>query len=121
MLKSHNFCLLKDSEGENDVNVEINPDKKHLDIVKLTMDGKTATINKHELQSLVFMISKADTQAEMAAMKSVSVTQCIRSIKIKAQKDIKKGEEIIANVAIDIPTYLKKKFKGLKKPKTKVG
>ena len=120
MLKSHNFCLLKDSEGKNDVNVEINPDKKHIDIIKLTMNGKTATINKKELYTIAYLIADEEAQDRMTPTVNVEVTKYVRSIKLKAEKDIKKGEIIVANVEVEVPTYFKKKFKGLKKPKGRI-
>ena len=117
MLKSHNFCLLKDNKGDNDVEVEINFDKKQPDVIKMVMGGKTAVINKRELYSMTLLIADEIAQEELMPVNKIDVTQFTRSIRLKAEKDIKKGEEIIANVEIEVPTYLKKKFKGLKNPK----
>ena len=117
MLKSHNFCKLTDKEGQNDVEVEINFDKKQPDVVKMVMGGKTAVINKRELYSMTLLIADEIAQEELMPVKKMDVTQFTRSIKLKAEKDIKKGEFIIANVEIEVPTYIRKKFKGLKNPK----
>ena len=117
MIKSHNFCLLKDKEGKNDIEVEINFDKKQSDVVRAKMGDKIALISKKELYSMTFLIADEIAMENLMPTKKIPITQFVRAIRIKAEKDIKKGEEIVANVAMEVPTYIKNKFKGVKKPK----
>jgi hypothetical protein len=113
MIKKRNVAKLKDSNKQHDVSIEVNKKGVPSDVVVLHFDKEVAYINKKDLYDVVFMIADPDTQVEMLPTAVTTVTTYERSIKIKATKDIKKGETITANVSYSIPTTIYEGLRGV--------
>ena len=111
MLKERNKCSLPDqSNNRNNLDVEIFPDKEE---VKVTLGGKEGWISIKDLYALAFIIVGNEEQANLMPIKQVEVTKYRKQLHIRCKKDMKKGEELILNYSIDVPTVIEQNLRGI--------
>jgi hypothetical protein len=113
MIKGHNIANLTDLQGNSDVEVEINRYKGQ-DFVELrikdkkdispTDKWKSANIGINELYSLVLSLVGGEELDELIPDRQIKVKVYERQHKIKLLRDMKKGEIVVANFKIEIPT-----------------
>lgn len=102
MIKTHNKATLEDQEGVNPVDFEVNYDKDHRDYIKVTLNGKISVIKKDDLWNLVFSIVKKDQQDKMVPVLKNEMVRYQKQHEIELQKDMKKGEIVIAHCAVNV-------------------
>jgi len=101
MLEDFEKCKLPDqSNARNDLDIDIDPKKDTIDV---RVGDKKAVIKKKDLFSLAFVIADPDEQADMVPIKQTKIRKYKRQYRIKAAKDIKKGEDIIFSTEFDVP------------------
>jgi len=118
-MKGHNIANLIDINKNSDIEVEINKHDKNQNFVGLRMKRKTdnenywisADIEIKELYELVFMIVNDEQRAELIPDRQIEVKVYERQHKIKLLKDMKKGEIVVANFKVEIPTNIKDDIK----------
>lgn len=107
----HNIATLTDVRGQNDIEVEVNKDGKEEDFVEFKIrdcDGDyiKSYISIKDLYGLVFLLVGPEEQADMIPIKKTEMRSEVRKIRVKAQKDIKRGEEIVVNYKLDYPLII---------------
>ena len=114
MIKKHSIAVLKDKNGKNNVEFEINKDEKASPFVYLSMNSPDtkieAKIDKKELYGLIFSIVSPEEQEAMIPVGTKVMRRFIRQHNVRAMKDIKKGEMTVVNCNIDIPKIMADKI-----------
>jgi hypothetical protein len=108
MMKGNNIATLKDLKGINDIEVEVNKNDKQQNFVEIRMkdrdgDWIRSSIQIKDLFGLVFMIVGEKEQEELMPVRKTEVRVYERQHRIKLNKDMKKGEIVVANCRVDIP------------------
>lgn len=106
MLKSHNVAKLKNLSGKNKVIFDINFDKENEEIVKISIGDEVATVDRKELFGIgILLANSADEyeQVSKSGTKTVEMVEHIRAVTVKANKDIKAGEEVVFNIKFEVP------------------
>lgn len=104
MLEGNNIAVLKDQNGSNDVTLEVNPRTGEIaDVVKLKMGDKTAVITINDLYNFVWVIANSEQQTSLTPVRKTEVMIYERQHKVRANKNIKKGDVLIVNCKIDVP------------------
>jgi len=124
MMKGHNIANLTDLENKSDVEVEINRyiDKgKGQDFVEFRIKDKkdispsdkwkSASISIKELYELVLMLVSGEQLESLIPDRQIEVKVYERQHKIKLLRNMKKGEIVVANFKIEIPTDIKDNIK----------
>lgn len=118
-MKGHNIANLIDINKNSDIEVEINKHNKNQNFVGLRMKRKTdneiywisADVEIKELYSLVLMLVSGEQQESLIPDRQIDVKVYERQHKIKLLKDMKKGEIVVANFKVEVPTNIKDDLK----------
>lgn len=102
MIKDHNFAILKDQNGANDVEFEVNWDPKYRELVKLSFAGKSSTIKKDDLWNFIFTIVKKAQQHKMVPVIKDEMIRYTKQHEIELQRDMKKGEIVVAHCKVNV-------------------
>ncbi|MCK9370410.1 hypothetical protein M0R04_10920 [Candidatus Dojkabacteria bacterium] len=100
---------MPDLNKQNDWFLEVNwnpKDKKINDckIVRVTFpDGKEALIEREKLHAVLFAIGRADEQRELVPQTQTRVMKFKKLLKVKAFKNMEKGEELIFPYEFEVP------------------
>lgn len=120
MISYYEKFRLLDEGKKHDFYVEVNWDKKNkavkdCKLIKFTFpDGGQAIVKRELLNALLFTIARADEQREMIPVKVQPVHWKEVQVKIKATKDIRKGEDIIMSpFKISVPCDQTKEILGV--------
>jgi len=103
MLHENNQATISDLSGKNHIKIEVNTSEKYKDKLTVKMGDKKAIIKKKDLYAIAFMIADPETQADLMPVKQTRVRKQIRQYRVKAKKDIRKGEEIVFNAEVNTP------------------
>lgn len=113
MLQTQNKVVVPDLKGKNDVSFEVNfsdnPDLK--ECVKVEINGSEAIIPIKDFYGFVFVIANEEQQERMLPVRQTTVRKITKLHKIQAQKNIKKGEFVVARCETNVPVEI---FEGLK-------
>lgn len=107
MLTEHNEVKFKDTKGKNDVLCEINLPDENMNTIKMTMGGLTSFIKIKDFYTVCLMLVKGKQIERLFPIHERKVKKYKRQIKLIAQKDIKKGEQIIVTYEVDVPQVIK--------------
>jgi hypothetical protein len=77
--------------------------------------GNKCTVMKNDLYAFVFMIGDPEQQSELVPVRKTTITKYVRQHRVIAKKDIRKGEEIVVNCEIDVPTVVEEGIYGMMK------
>lgn len=82
--------------------------------------GNKCLVDKKELYSFVFMISDPEQQSNLLPVRQTTITKYMKQHKVVAKKDIKKGEMVIVNCEIDVPTVVEEGMSGYIRSKSPI-
>jgi hypothetical protein len=104
--------VVTDKAGQNDLRVTIDWDnRRNNPVLHATMGNLTAKLDGNEFWKVAFMLANEDQQTDMIPMNTQATRHFSKLVKIRANKQIKKGEEIVAKVNFSITDeHLKKIF-----------
>lgn len=102
MIKTHNIATLQDKQGINDVSFEVHWDPNDKDSIKVELAGKISFISKDDLWNMVFSIVEAEKQQKMVPVIKNEMIRYQKEHQIELQKDMKKGEIVIAHCAVNV-------------------
>lgn len=115
MLQENEKVVMDDLRGHHKVSMEVNhssnPDLK--DTVKVSMEGNDAIIPIKDLYNFVFLIANAEQQEQLMPVKQTLVRKIVKIHKIKAKKDIRKGEYVNARCETNVPVEIWEGLKGM--------
>lgn len=77
--------------------------------------GNKCAVEKKDLYAFVFMVCNPEQQSELMPVRKTTITKYVRQHRVVAKKDIKKGEEIVVNCEIDVPTVVEEGIYGMMK------
>lgn len=103
MLKDYNVITFKDKKKKNDVYCEINLPKEYRDVIKMTIGDKESYIKIKDFYSVCLLLVKSGQLESLLPNRERKVKKYKRQLTIIANKDIKKGERIIATYEVDVP------------------
>jgi hypothetical protein len=127
MLKDYYHLRLPDLNKKNDIQMEVNWNLKDGEladckVVKFIFPDKSeAYIKREDLNFFLFAIGKPEDQQKMIPQKLQKVRWYETVLKVKATKDIRKGEEIIFPIKITLPAQEENKIGSLKEKKVGSG
>ena len=115
MLESHNKVNIPDLHGKNDVEIEINSNKASQEgrVLRVRIGENTAYINYKDLYGLVWVMGNEEEQDNLMPVRSTTMRTFFKQHRVIAKKDIKKGEFIVVNCKMDVPTTITEGLKGL--------
>jgi len=102
MIKNHAKATIKDISGINDVDFEVGFDPKNKNIIKVTLAGKVSFISKDDLWNFVFSVVQTNQQQRMIPVIKDEMIRYQKEHQIELQKDMKKGEIVIAHCAVNV-------------------
>jgi hypothetical protein len=94
-----NIAELKDINGKNDIAIKVEG-KEYVEIISGKRKSK---INFLDLYNIVFIIANEEQKCNLIPTFEERIKEHRVQLTIKAQKDIKKGEDIIVNYAVKTP------------------
>lgn len=104
MITEHQKVGIQDKSSSKEVALELNWNNSVTpNDVKITIGDETAIVDLKDLYFFVFTAGTADMQSDLMPVRQTQVYKQIRQHRIIANKDIKRGQMIIANCEIDIP------------------
>src|SRR3990167_583610 len=106
MIETHEIINIEGLTCEVNWNEETKPCK----VIKFVIDGKECIIPRAELYSLLFLFGDEEQQEQLIPVKSHEVSMMRRWVKIRAKKDIKKGEILQTMVEFPVEQRVKEKF-----------
>ena len=112
MIKSYTRGEIKDLYGKKTgVKLEVNwnPDDENSNdckVIKLTLpEGKDYYVKKEEFLSFLWLIGTSEEHTKMIPQNIVTKRRFEGLVKMKATKDIRKGENIVARCFHDLPLF----------------
>lgn len=118
MIKRHEVFVVPDENKTRIMKWEVNwnpKDKKTNDCKILRVvfpDGKEMMVKREYLNSLLFIIGTPEMQQTLVPQKIVQKRRFQGQVKLKATKDISKGEEIITTCYHDLPELVEDTLSG---------
>lgn len=85
------------------ISFKIDPRK---DLVLVRVGEHKINMKKHDLWEMAWLISRQKEQDDLISIQKTHLMKFERGMKIRATKDIKKGDFIQINVPINIPTLI---------------
>lgn len=95
---------IEDMEGKNHLKVFVDWENRHgVPTLKAEMGDARAVLNAHDFWSVAFAIASDEEQEKMLITREAA-TRCFdKMVKIKATKNIQKGDEIVVRVNFTVP------------------
>lgn len=112
MIENKNKVTLPDAMGVNDVEMEVNWSPLSTDKVKVKIGDKEAVIERQDLFMFMFVIAKPEQQDALTPVRVTKITKYFKQHRVKVGKDLKKGEELVVNCSIDVPTTVEQGLRG---------
>lgn len=106
MITEKKDFLLEDKNKVNDFHMVYDPKEEKM-LVYVEVDGKRveAFIDKKELWSVAFAVSSEKDQETMIPVETRTTRVFRKQVTIRASKDIRKGESIVATVKFTVPLH----------------
>lgn len=120
MISTHEKFRLVDLGGKNHLFAEVNwnPDDQNTNDCKVVRflfpDGTQAHVKRERLNEMLFAIGKAEDQQKMIPQKVLDVKWYETTLSVKANKDIRKGEQITFPIKLSMPSEEKSIIDNLK-------
>jgi hypothetical protein len=111
MLTEYNQITFKDKKKKYDTICEINLPGEKKDVIKIQIDGRESYITIKDFYGVCLMLVKGNLIDDLLPNVERKVNKYKRQIKVIAQKDIKKGEEIIVTYEVDVPKIITDNYK----------
>lgn len=102
----HNIVTFKDKKGKNDVKCEVSIPNERKDLIKMTICNKESYIKIKDFYGVCLLLVKSKLLEKIIPYRERKVKKYKRQIKLIAQKDIKKGEEIITTYEVNVPQII---------------
>lgn len=102
MLKNHAKAVLKDIQGINDLDFEVNWDPHNKNSIRVTLAGRISHISKDDLWNFVFSIVQASQQQRMIPVQKQEMEQYKKQHEIILKKDMLKGETVVAHCTVNV-------------------
>ena len=123
MIDTHEIFVMRDSSGKNNFEMEVNwSDNEELKDCKVLRvkfpNGDVSYVRKEQLNELLFAIGSRSEQEKMIPQKIRRSRWYETTLKIKAQKDIRRGEDIITKVKLALPTVEEEVIAEIKRDKS---
>lgn len=99
MINKRNTAILGASKGEP---VELTFDPRVQDIVVIRVGTEESIVNMKDLYQFVFQCSDENDQMGLIPHRKEEVRKFKKQHVVRAQKDIKKGDEMVVNCEVDI-------------------
>lgn len=102
---------MEDKARNNDFFIEVNfdtkPENQKCRVLKITFPGGThAYIERRHLHSMLFAISEPEQQLALVPQTMIRKKRFEGLVRMKATKDIKKGEDIVTVCRHDLPVSI---------------
>lgn len=123
MLKTHERAEIKDLNGKGTgITMEVNwaPDDEKSNeskLIRLKVDDKKYVVRKEEFLSFLWLIGNEDEHRKMIPQKLTKVRWYETVLSVKANKDIRKGEQITFPIKISLPAIEEEVIGEIKKHK----
>lgn len=95
------------TEGFKELKIEVSPIEGFL---VLEIEGNKASIKLSDFYSFALNIFTPEQLDKMLIDTMMEVTEYTRQLTVKAEKDIKKGEEIVVRYKVVVPEIIKQKI-----------
>ena len=108
MIKGYEKFRIEDASGKNDFFIEVNYNKdedvQDCKTLKVTFPNREqAYIKRDTFLAMIFAIGRPEDQIKLIPQKIIKKRRFESLVRMKALKDIKKGEEIITTCYHDLP------------------
>ena len=118
MMENNNVATLSDKNGRHDIECEVNKGDKIRDYVEMRVkddDGEwiKSQICIKDLYGLVFMLVGEKEQQEMMPVRKTDIRVYERQHRIKLSRDMRKGEIVVANCKVSVPTRIEENIRAL--------
>lgn len=113
MLEEQTTLTLEDQSKNNNIECEIEPKKE---VVKLKLGDKTSYIKMDDIYALALLILTPDKRDLLLPVRQTKITKYMRQHRVKVKNDIKKGQEMVVNCEIDVPTITENSIKAFLNP-----
>ena len=80
--------------------------------VRVKMGSKEAVFKLEDLFGFIFLSVSPEKQSELMPVRKTTITKYVRQHTVEAKKDIKRGEKIVVNCEIDVPTVVEEGLRG---------
>ena len=91
------------SLGKMKVEVNFNEASQPCKVIKFTMDGKEELVDRADFYAMMMMFADPQQMVDLIPVKETVVRAVTRLLKVRAKKDIKKGETIAVPYTHYIP------------------
>jgi hypothetical protein len=124
MMTGNNVATLSDKNKRNDIEVEINKGGEQKEYVEIRVkDDRGEWIKSYisikELYGLIFMLVGEEEQKDMMPVQKTEVRVYERQHRIKLNKNMKKGDIVVANCRIEVPLIVEEGLSGLVRKRAK--
>lgn len=103
MINKQNIAILTDTLNNGQVSFEVNWDPNYQDSIRITLGEHQAIIARSQLFEFMFMLATPEQQVDMIPVKKTEMIQYIKQHVVKAEKDIRMGEQIVVNCRVNVP------------------
>lgn len=117
MITGQNQITFKDKKKKNDVICEINLPKEYRDVIKMSIGDKESYIKIKDFYGVCLMLVKGELLDSIIPDVERKVKKYKRQLTIIANKDIKKGERIVATYEVNVPVIIEQNANSFKKEK----
>ena len=121
MIEGQNKVSFPDSLGGKDVILEINWSPFSDGLVRITIGDKKAVIKREDLFGLMFVIATNEQQDNLTPVRNTKITKYFKQHRVKVKKNLGKGDELVVNCEISVPTIVEEGLKGTFLKKTITG
>ena len=121
MIKSANKVNIPSIDGGEDLKIEFNYNKQAKEdrILKVTLGDTKTYVKFEDLYGLIFVIANQNEQDNIMPVRQTQITKFVKQHTIRCKKNMKRGEDIIVNCSIDVPTTVTEGLRGLLQNKKK--
>lgn len=101
------------SFNQNGLVIEANYNEavKPSEVLRFTIDGKVAYMDRAHLYELLFLFGNEEQQEQLVPVREESVKEVTRLLKVRARKNIKKGEIIAVPYTTFVPVGIYEKLR----------
>jgi hypothetical protein len=91
MIKQYQKFEMDKLKIEANFSEEVKPCK----VIKFTIDGKEAYVNKHDLYALLMLWADDEEMLEAVKITEKKVKMLRKAVKVTTKKDVKAGEDVV--------------------------
>jgi len=115
MIENHNKITIPDVNGKNDLTIEVNwssvPEIQGCKMFKVEINGQYGIIKAEDLFAILFALGSEEVKEKLMPVRSTTITKYYKQHRVVAKKDIKRGEELVVNCSINVPSVVREGFK----------